>query len=221
MNNYLAFHNDDKLQTKMIAEIEKCVKNGQLDHLHLNKGIGDNFRGDFIGCIVHAFLGNCEMTESYDNVHTVFDAYGFTNALTRLCEQIFYNLPTRQSLDFFQAIPNALNLGSDLSLVSWKFLDWLVLDVVSKCKGKKLEIYQGNCLIRLIDMTQDIELELACAIRADAIITVYATRAAGAALGAGPGPRYGLGSRIRDNNIRNDTVYKLFAHKLIEIIKDS
>ena len=134
---FTAFHGDAALQTKMRASVEAHVK---ADHVlqgeygrYENADAKTGFNGCFIGCTIHA-LKNGD-TEEFNDNQGVFDAYGFPAPLTRICEKIFEGLPSDKAPAFFQAVPNAVTLGANLSLVHWKFLHWMLKDVLQKQKA--------------------------------------------------------------------------------------
>lgn len=72
----------------------------------------DGSHGCFIGCLAHS-----------PDASVLQDRYGLPLMLVRICESIFENLPHREAVEFFAAIPAAIGRdGKDLTRVAWAFL---------------------------------------------------------------------------------------------------
>ena len=111
----LAFHNDPAL-----AEMIRNQVQAHYDADEIVQGrYWENGKGCFIGCIAHG-----------DSVATVEQLTGWPIMLTRIAENIFEGLPNDKAKDFLPRTMAAPKIGADLSLVSWKFLHWLVDDVL-------------------------------------------------------------------------------------------
>ena len=133
---YLAYQNDPAMMAGLHAQVDAHVaadavvggRYGQTDR-------AGKFTGCFIGCAVHshAVLTNAvDANVKYDDDLAVAASFGFPPPLTRICENIFEGLPYAEQPGFFQAATKAAKLGADLSLVHWRFLDWVVTDALAK-----------------------------------------------------------------------------------------
>jgi hypothetical protein len=180
MTKYIAFHNDPEVQSRMLAAVDTHVKQDRVVQGFYGEGSGEKFRGCFIGCTVHAFDGNA--TDKFNDVDRVFDAYGFPTMLTLLCEQIFEGLPSADAPSFFKAVPNALNLGSDISLVVWKFLHWMAVDTLENYGTDKTRNGCVDKVAVLRDKAEGVEVTSQRAFTTRA--TGYAVAAADAAADA-------------------------------------
>ena len=112
-----AFHND--------ASLAATVRTQVADHTVADEIIQgkywENGKGCFIGCIAHG-----------SDPSIVEQLTGFPLILTKIAESIFEGLPNGLAKGFPQRIIEAPRLGADLSLVPWKFLHWLVDDVLTE-----------------------------------------------------------------------------------------
>ncbi len=198
MTKYIAFHNDPALQFKMLAAVDEHVKHDQVVQEGYGTGLGEQFRGCFIGCTIHALDGDA--AGDFRDVERVFDAYGLPPILTRLCEQIFEGVPNIAAPAFFKAVPNALNLGADISLVVWKFLHWMVVDTLEKHGTDEVRQGCSDAVAVLLDRANGVNVTLQ---RADAARYAAAVTAAA------------------DAAARRAAAYQRFAAKLVELIGGS
>jgi hypothetical protein len=217
MTQYIAFHNDPALQSKMLAAVDAHVKHDQVVQATYGTGTGEQFRGCFIGCTIHAFHG--DTSDKFDNVDRVFDAYGFPPILTRLCEQIFEGLPSADAPAFFKAVPNALNIGADISLVTWKFLHWMVADTLEKYGTDEVRTGCADAVAVLRDKANGVNVTperaaTAAAADADADAAAAAAAAATAAATAAAATATATATAA-------DAAYQRFAAKLIELIGEA
>ncbi|MCA0211415.1 MAG: hypothetical protein LCH74_20340 [Proteobacteria bacterium] len=152
------------------------------------------FTGCFIGCAVHshAVLTNTVGEGvKYDDDRAVAASFGFPPPLTRICENIFEGLPRAEQPGFFKAATKAAKLGADLSLVHWRFLDWVVTDALAKYgtddvrKGCEAAV----ALIKDLANGKTVTSEQADAAAADAA-AAYAARAAAYAAAAARAAAY-------------------------------
>jgi hypothetical protein len=229
---WLAFHNDAALQAKMLTGVAAHVAADQVVQREYGKGEGKEFRGCFIGCTVHALKG--EATITYNDVQAVFEAYGFPAPLTRICEKIFEGVPAEKAAAFFESVPNALKLGADLSLVHWKFLDWMLRDTMEKygtpevrkgckkalsvvadlAKGKKVTEKRANAAHA--SNASNAAYAVYAAYAAHAAYAVYAAYAANAAAFAAADAANAAAFAAADAAAR----YEEFAAKMLEILED-
>ena len=111
----LAFHNDPQL-----AELVRGRVAAHAAADEIAQGVyWENGKGCFIGCIAHS-----------SNPARVEELTGFPVMLTKLAESIFEGLPNGQAKAFLPRAMNAPKVGASLDLVGWKFLHWLVEDVL-------------------------------------------------------------------------------------------
>ena len=110
-----AFNNDPELAARVRAQV---AAHTQADEITQGRYWEDG-KGCFIGCIAHG-----------SDVRVVEKLTGFPIMLTRIAESIFEGLPNDRAKLFPQQIIQTVQTGANLSLVAWKFLHWLVSDVL-------------------------------------------------------------------------------------------
>jgi len=220
---FLAFHGDKELQAKMLASVSAHVKADQVIQGEYGEGEGKNFRGCFIGCTIHAH-GNGDAT-TFNSNEGVFDAYGFPAPLTRICERIFEGLPAEDAPRFFEDVAKALKVGSDLSLVQWEFLHWMVKDTLAKYGTAEVKKGCSKSVAVLRDMARGVKVTPARADSARAAAdaadyaaaggAAHAAYAADAAADAADAADYAAaGGAAGAAGAR----YKEFAAKLLELL---
>ena len=172
----IAFHNDPALA----ANIRQQVADHTVADEIIQGKYWENGKGCFIGCIAHG-----------SDPSIVEQLTGFPLKLTKLAEGIFEGLPNEVAKGFPRRIIESPRIGADLSLVSWKFLHWLIEDVLMELADDKtraacspaLEIVAAKS--RGEEFSSDAADATAYAARADAAdaadATAYAARAAAAA----------------------------------------
>lgn len=160
MTKYLAFNNDAALQARMLAAVDLHVKQDQVIQQTYSNSDTGVFRGCFIGCTINAFDGG--MSSSYEEASLVTAAYGFPLILTRICEQVFEGLPAEDAPAFFRDVPNTLHLGADLSLVAWKFLHWIVQDVMEKHGTDYVRESHADVVAILLDKANGVDVTAPC-----------------------------------------------------------
>jgi len=95
---------------KFIAEAQRHVAMDLVCKGYYDKN--EQGRACFIGC--HTGGNNPQLLQEW---------YGFPLALTRICENVFEELPRHLGISFHAAIPAAVGVdGKDLSRVHWAFL---------------------------------------------------------------------------------------------------
>lgn len=126
----------------------------------------ENGKGCFIGCIAHS-----------DSVYTVEDMTGFQIMLTRIAECIFEGLPNDVAKGFPKRIIDAPKVGADLSLVSWKFLHWLIDDVLKEYGDNAIRAACAPAIQIVSDKSQGVEVSSDAA----AYVAAYTSDAAACA----------------------------------------
>ena len=162
----LAFHNDPSLAEMVRARVDAHTAADEI----VQGVYWENGKGCFIGCIVHG-----------SNPTKVEGLTGFPVMLTRIAERIFEGLPNDQAKLFPQAMVAAPKIGADLSLVPWKFLHWLVGDVLQQHGTDVIRSACAPALDVLSKKAQGIPVSYAHAARAAAARAAHAARAAAAA----------------------------------------
>ena len=122
-----AFHNDEKIKAKYITRLK-----AHYDADEIVKGVyWEHGKGCAVGCTIHSSSHAAYETE-----------LGIPAALARLEDSIFEGLPNADAKEFPLRFLNAINVGADLSLVTDKFLHWLLVDgehgVIKYVKNKKI-----------------------------------------------------------------------------------
>ena len=111
----LAFHNDPALADLIRGQVAAHAAADEIA-----QGVyWQNGKGCFIGCIAHS-----------DDPARVEQLTGFPVMLTKIAEGIFEGLPNEQAKAFLPRAINAPKVGASLDLVGWKFLHWLVDEVL-------------------------------------------------------------------------------------------
>jgi hypothetical protein len=107
----LAFHNDPKIKEKYLQRVAAHRKADELIH-----GVGwARGKGCAIGCTL----------EAYEHVRYETEL-GIPQMLARLEDCIFEGLPKDQAQYWPERFLSAITVGSDLSLIGWQFLYWVV-----------------------------------------------------------------------------------------------
>ena len=118
----IAFHSSPNLAEKVREQVNAHTAADEI----IQGRYWENGKGCFIGCIAHG-----------SDPAVVEQLTGFPIMLTKIAESIFEGLPNDIAKAFPQRIINAPRIGADLSLVSWKFLHWLVDDVLTEFADDK------------------------------------------------------------------------------------
>ena len=159
----IAFHNDPALAEMVRSQVHAHAKADEI----VQGKYWENGKGCFIGCIAHS-----------DSVSTVEDLTGFPDMLTRIAEGIFEGLPNEKAKEFPVAILNAVRPGADLSLVSWKFLHWLIDDILKEHGNDAVRAACSPALQIVSDKSKGIEVTAYTArAAADAADATYASHA--------------------------------------------
>ena len=113
MTTLKAFHNDPAIKTKYLARLTAHVKADELIH---GKG-WENGKGCAVGCTL----------DKYD--HAAYETeLGIPESLARLEDTLFEGQPNGTSKTFPVRFLQAIPVGADLSLVTPRFIHWLLID---------------------------------------------------------------------------------------------
>jgi hypothetical protein len=110
----LAYHNDPAIKADILAQLER---HRRADALVQGYGYWEDGKGCAVGCTLHS--GNHMEYES---------RFGIPVMIARLEDCIFEGLPAEQARQWPERLMSAIEPGSDLSRVGWKFLHWLFTD---------------------------------------------------------------------------------------------
>jgi hypothetical protein len=109
----LAYHDNPATKDAILAQLQ-----GHYDADELIKGVyWEGGKGCAVGCTVHS-----EDHAQYE------PRFGIPQALARLEDRIFEGLPNGRAKEWPLRFMRAIKPGTDLSLVQWKFLHWLMTD---------------------------------------------------------------------------------------------
>lgn len=116
----LAWHNDAKLKE---TYMERMRAHAAADEI-IQGTYWQNGKGCAIGCLMES-----------DSPHKLIEeVLGIEERISRLIDRLFEGLPNDKAKLFAVVTPDAIPVGADLSLVTPKFLVWLLEDV--KCHAK-------------------------------------------------------------------------------------
>ena len=162
MTNF-AFHNDPQLA---VAVRDQVAAHTAADEIIQGK-YWENGKGCFIGCIAHG-----------SSPTVVEQMTGFPIMLTKIAESIFEGLPNDVAKGFPKRVIEAANVGADLSLVSWKFLHWLIDDVLTEFADNKTRAACSPALDIVAAKSRGEEISSDAADAAADAAAAYAARAA-------------------------------------------
>jgi hypothetical protein len=113
MTKLIAYHNDPKVKTAIIAQLKAHHKADEFV-----KGFyWEDGKGCAVGCTLHS------------GRHAEYEPrFGIPQMLARLEDCIFEGLSNGKAKDWPIKFMSAIKPGTDLSLVGWKFLYWLLTD---------------------------------------------------------------------------------------------
>ena len=113
----LAFHNDPSLKEAKLAQVRAHEAADEV----VKGRYWEGGKGCAVGCTVHSGEHGAYETEM-----------GIPRMLARLEDRIFEGMSNEEAMRFPARFILAIRPGADLSLVSWRFLHWLVEDVVTR-----------------------------------------------------------------------------------------
>ena len=128
MKKLLAFHNKKSVKAKYLKRLEAHYKADEIIHgIYWEKG-----KGCAVGCTV----------EKDQDAHEAMEKeLGIPQTVAYLEDRIFENLENGESKKFPLKFLKAIPVGADLSLVTAKFMVWLLVDpkdgVIRFTKGYK------------------------------------------------------------------------------------
>ena len=124
-----AYNNDKKLKERFIAELQK-----HYDADQIVRGTYGQENGTWKGCAVACSLRSLDVIDSKDmktkyGTHKEYETrLGIPEAIAHLEDKIFEELPADKAKDWALRFGKAVPVGADLSLVTPKFLFWLLND---------------------------------------------------------------------------------------------
>lgn len=127
----VAYKNDPALKKSVLAEMAMHRKADNL----VKGSYWDGHKGCAVGCLLKS--GNHSEYE---------EKFGIPEMLARLEDVVFEGLPINDAKKWPERFLKSINVGSDLSLVGWKFLHWnlTVNIVVEKSENKEIEKINKN-----------------------------------------------------------------------------
>ena len=109
-----AYHNNDKLKQSVLAQM---AAHREADTLIQGYGYWKDGKGCAVGCLIHS--GN----------HGEYETkFGIPKFLARLEDSIFERLPVEVAKQWPERFLSAIEIGTDLSMVFYKFMHWLLVD---------------------------------------------------------------------------------------------
>jgi hypothetical protein len=109
-----AYHSDELLKANILAALAAHRESDEIVKGHY----WENGKGCAVGCTI----------KSGD--HMAYEPlFGIPVALAYLEDRIFEGLPNELAEQWPERFMSAIRVGSDLSLVQWKFLHWLLTDL--------------------------------------------------------------------------------------------
>jgi len=108
-----AYHSDPGIKAAVLAQIRAHREADQL----VKRTYWENGEGCAIGCAIHS--------KNHSEYETRF---GIPVAVAYFEDTFFENLPNELAMELPERFMGAITPGSDLSLVQWKLLHWLLTD---------------------------------------------------------------------------------------------
>lgn len=110
----MAYHNDPTVKAAILDQLRAHYEADEL-----TQGIGwEDGKGCAVGCTLHA----------YD--HALYETrFGIPQMLARLEDRIFEGLEPIDAKEWPLRFMSAIQPGTDLSRVGWRFLHWLLTDL--------------------------------------------------------------------------------------------
>jgi hypothetical protein len=124
MGKLLAFHDDPKLKESIVSEIKWHQEQDKI----IQGTYGSNGKYCAVGCAINSLNRKCGKNYS-TNDHKVYETeFGIPQTIARLEDRIFEGLEAEEAKTFPLKFMNAIQPGADLSLVTAKFMVWLLSD---------------------------------------------------------------------------------------------
>ena len=113
MTNLIAYHNDPDIKADILAQLNAHAAADEI----VKGQYWEDGKGCAVGCTIHG------------DDHMEYEArFGIPMMLARLEDCIFEGMPNKEAKLWPMQFMDAIQPGSDLSLVGWKFLHWLITD---------------------------------------------------------------------------------------------
>jgi hypothetical protein len=109
----IAFHGDPKIKDEYLARVRQHRAADEL----VKGQYWENGKGCAVGCTIHS--------SEHENYETEL---GIPQALARLEDSIFEGLPNERAMSWPEQFLAAIQVGADLTMVSSRFLRWLLVD---------------------------------------------------------------------------------------------
>jgi hypothetical protein len=113
MNTLVAYHGNQSEKDAILAQLAEHRAHDQI----VKGQYWEDGKGCAVGCTIHG-SGH----KKYEPI------FGIPQALAHIEDAIFEGLPNEIAMDWPIRFMAAIKPGSDLSLVQWKFLHWLLTD---------------------------------------------------------------------------------------------
>jgi hypothetical protein len=113
MNTLVAYHGNQSEKDAILAQLAEHRAHDQI----VKGQYWEDGKGCAVGCTIHG-SGH----KKYEPI------FGIPQALAHIEDAIFEGLPNDRAMDWPIRFMAAIKPGSDLSLVQWKFLHWLLTD---------------------------------------------------------------------------------------------
>ena len=113
LNSTGAFFNDPKIKQKYVKRLKEHQK---LDEI-IQGDYWENGKGCAVGCTIHG-----DSHQAYE------DELNVPMVIARLEDRIFEGMPAKEAKLFPLRFIESISEGADLSLVIYKFNDWLLVD---------------------------------------------------------------------------------------------
>lgn len=221
----LSYHNDRKIKENILAQLQAHFSADEII-----KGVyWENGKGCAIGCILHS-----------NNHSEGEDRFGIPVAIFYLIDVLFEGLPNHLSKSFPLRVMSAISVGVDLSLVTYQFLHWLLVDPIGGVlRFVKTNSFEYRAINQVATLYQDVlngflvshEQWLAATgpfVYTSATCAASVARARYAAsvarydsYASAACARYTASAAHHVSDAAKDTQYQLMADKLIEILQST
>lgn len=108
-----AYHNDPAIKTRILRQLRQHAADDEI----IKGSYWQDGKGCAVGCTIHS------------GKHVEYETrFGIPQVLACLEDTIFEGLPNTDAKKWPLRFMGAIKTGSDLKLVSWKFLHWMLTD---------------------------------------------------------------------------------------------
>ena len=130
MTQLIAFHGDTKLKAALLAEVAEHRLHDQIIKGTYGEGSNGNWKGCAVGCSLHS-LNRKLGTKYKTSDHAAFEpAAGVPVQIAYLQDYIFESLPSPKHIDWPERFWAVIQPGADLTLVTPRFVRWLLEDTL-------------------------------------------------------------------------------------------